>query len=251
MSESGLVTRGLTVRYGGVVANDSIDLEVRPGTVVGLIGPNGAGKTTLVDAVTGFTQAEGAIELNGRSLAAMPPHRRKAQGLTRTWQSAELFGELTVEENLLVSAREIGFRSLVRDVFGTSRGGSVDHALEAVGLMAVRDVLARDLTLGQQKLVGVARALAGRCDLLLLDEPAAGLDSNESLELGEQVRSIARSGPGILLIDHDMSLVLNVCDLVYVLEFGKMIFHGTPAQARVDAAVAAAYLGSPMEEADA
>lgn len=251
MSETGLVTRGLTVRYGGVVANDSIDLEIRPGTVVGLIGPNGAGKTTLVDAVTGFTEAEGEIELNGRSLAAMPPHKRKGQGLTRTWQSAELFGELTVEENLLVSAREISFMSLVRDVFGTSRGGSVDHALEAVGLVGVRDVLARDLTLGQQKLVGVARALAGRCELLLLDEPAAGLDSNESLELGEQVRAIAKTGPGILLIDHDMSLVLNVCDLVYVMEFGKVIFHGTPAAARVDAAVAAAYLGSPMEEADA
>lgn len=251
MSESGLVTRDLTVRYGGVVANDSIDLTVEPGSVVGLIGPNGAGKTTLVDAVTGFTEAEGEIELNGGSLASMPPHKRKAQGLTRTWQSAELFGELTVEENLLVSAREINFRSLVRDVFGRDRGGSVDHALAAVGLLESRGTLARDLTLGQQKLVGVARALAGRCDLLLLDEPAAGLDSNESLALGEQVRAIARSGPGILLIDHDMSLVLNVCDLVYVLEFGKVIFHGTPAEARTDDAVAAAYLGSPMEEADA
>ncbi|NVI89052.1 ABC transporter ATP-binding protein [Actinomadura sp. BRA 177] len=249
--ERGLTARGLTVRYGGVVANDGIDLDVRPGTVVGLIGPNGAGKTTLVDAVTGFTPAEGEITLNGQSLAAMAPHKRKAEGLARTWQSAELFGNLTVEENLLVSARTVGFGSLFRDLFGRAgAGGSVDRALETVGLTGARGALARDLTLGQQKLVGVARALAGRCDLLLLDEPAAGLDSNESVELGERVREIAASGPGVLLIDHDMSLVLNVCDVVYVMEFGKVIFAGTPAEARVDAAVAAAYLGSPMEEAD-
>ncbi|MEV4672562.1 MULTISPECIES: ABC transporter ATP-binding protein [Actinomadura] len=248
----GLRTRALTVRYGGVVANDGIDLRVPPGSVVGLIGPNGAGKTTFVDAVTGFTPAEGEITLDGRSLAGMPPHRRKAAGLARTWQSAELFGNLTVEENLLVSARTVGFRTLLRDVFGrTSVGRSVDRALETVGLDGVRSVLARDLTLGQQKLVGVARALAGRCDLLLLDEPAAGLDSNESVAFGRRVREIAASGPGVLLIDHDMSLVLNVCDVVYVMEFGKVIFTGTPAEARVDAAVATAYLGSPMEEADA
>jgi ABC-type branched-subunit amino acid transport system ATPase component len=249
--ERGLVTRALTVRYGGVVANDGIDLEVRPGSVVGLIGPNGAGKTTLVDAVTGFTPSEGEIVLNGQSLAGMAPHKRRAEGLTRTWQSAELFGNLTVEENLLVSARTVGFRTLFRDVFGRAgAAGSVDRALETVGLTGGRGALARDLTLGQQKLVGVARALAGRCELLLLDEPAAGLDSNESLDFGTRVREIAASGPGVLLIDHDMSLVLNVCDVVYVMEFGKVIFTGTPAEARVDAAVAAAYLGSPMEEAD-
>ncbi|WP_207946613.1 ABC transporter ATP-binding protein [Actinomadura sp. 7K507] len=246
------MARGLTVRYGGVVANDDIDLRVRPGSVVGLIGPNGAGKTTLVDAVTGFTPAEGEITLNGQSLTGMPPHKRKAGGLARTWQSAELFGNLTVEENLLVSARKVGFASLVRDVFGRAGAGrSADRALETVGLTDARGSLARDLTLGQQKLVGVARALAGRCDLLLLDEPAAGLDSNESREFGARVREIAKSGPGVLLIDHDMSLVLNVCDVVYVMEFGKVIFTGTPAEARVDASVAAAYLGSPMEEADA
>jgi ABC-type branched-subunit amino acid transport system ATPase component len=253
MSEhaQGLAVRALTVRYGGVVANDGIDLEVRPGSVVGLIGPNGAGKTTLVDAVTGFTPSEGEITLNGQSLAGMAPHRRKAEGLARTWQSAELFGNLTVEENLLVSARTVGFASLLRDLFGrASVGGSVGRALETVGLDGVRDALARDLTLGQQKLVGVARALAGRCELLLLDEPAAGLDSNESLAFGTRVREIAASGPGVLLIDHDMSLVLNVCDVVYVMEFGKVIFTGTPAEARVDTAVATAYLGSPMEEAD-
>jgi branched-chain amino acid transport system ATP-binding protein len=253
MSEpgDGLVVRDLSVRYGGVVANDSVNLEVRPGTVVGLIGPNGAGKTTLVDAVTGFTEAEGEITLNGRSLTGLAPHRRKAAGLARTWQSAELFGNLTVTENLLVSARTVGFRSLVRDIFGRAGSeGGVDDALDTVGLHGIKDSLARDLTLGQQKLVGVARALAGTCELLLLDEPAAGLDSNESLEFGERVRKIAAARPGVLLIDHDMSLVLNVCDIVYVMEFGKVIFRGTPAEARVDAAVAAAYLGAPLEVAD-
>lgn len=251
MSEQGLVTRGLTVRYGGVVANTEVDLAVAPGTVVGLIGPNGAGKTTFVDAVTGFTEAEGEILLNGQVLNSLPPHKRKAEGLTRTWQSAELFGNLTVEENLMVAARTVGFRTLLRDVFGRAQAtDSVERAMEHVGLTDVRHQLARDLTLGQQKLVGVARALAGRCELLLLDEPAAGLDSHESLEFGTRVREIAAAGPGVLLIDHDMSLVLNVCDVVYVLEFGKVIFTGTAAEARVDPAVAAAYLGAPMEEAD-
>jgi ABC-type branched-subunit amino acid transport system ATPase component len=142
---------------------------------------------------------------------------------------------------------------LVRDVFGRADATGravVDRALTAVGLEGVTGALARDLTLGQQKLVGVARALAGTCELLLLDEPAAGLDSHESLEFAERVRSIAGQGPGILLIDHDMSLVLGVCDVVYVLEFGKVIFRGEPAAARTDPAVVAAYLGVPMETAD-
>ncbi|MBS44318.1 MAG: ABC transporter ATP-binding protein [Nocardioides sp.] len=252
-SEGGLVARDLTVRYGGVVANEGVTIEVRPGQVVGLIGPNGAGKTTFVDAVTGFTACEGSIHLDGRRIDDLAPHRRKAAGLTRTWQSGELFGNLTVRENLLVSARSISFGSLFADVFKPHKAteAGVEKALEVVGLRGVADVLARDLTLGQQKLVGVARALAGRCSLVLLDEPAAGLDSNESLEFGERVREIAADGPGVLLIDHDMSLVMSVSDVVYVLEFGKIIFSGTPEDARTDPAVVAAYLGVPMEAADA
>jgi branched-chain amino acid transport system ATP-binding protein len=142
---------------------------------------------------------------------------------------------------------------VVRDLFGRRRPDAgrdvVERALQVVGLDGVTDALARDLTLGQQKLVGVARALAGACTILLLDEPAAGLDSTESQAFARRVRSIANSGPGILLIDHDMSLVLGACDVVYVLEFGKLIFSGTPAEARIDPTVVAAYLGAPTEAA--
>jgi branched-chain amino acid transport system ATP-binding protein len=252
-TSAGLRATGLTVRYGGVVANSAVDLAVAPGQVVGLIGPNGAGKTTFVDAVTGFTDSEGTIELDGVRIDDQAPHRRRTAGLARTWQAGELFGNLSVAENLLVSSRTVGFSSLWRDMFGRSNKGSraqIDAILHKVGLDGVADTLTRDLSLGQQKLVGVARALSGRCDVLLLDEPAAGLDSNESQEFAVRVRSIAAEGPGILLIDHDMSLVLNVSDLVYVMEFGKIIFSGTPEDARVDPAVVAAYLGVPMESAD-
>jgi branched-chain amino acid transport system ATP-binding protein len=251
---AGLRTERLSVRYGGVVANSDISLAVEPGQVVGLIGPNGAVKTTFVDAVTGFTTCSGEVWLGGRRIDALAPHRRRAIGLTRTWQSGELFGNLTVAENILVAARPGGVAALWRDVFGRRRSRDdqvVERALAAVGLAGVSGTLARDLTLGQQKLVGVARALAGSCELLLLDEPAAGLDSHESLEFAGRVRAIAEQGPGILLIDHDMSLVLGVCDVVYVLEFGKLIFSGPPSAARTDPAVVAAYLGVPMETADA
>ncbi|MET0449934.1 MAG: ABC transporter ATP-binding protein [Aeromicrobium sp.] len=252
-TRTGLLATDLTVRYGGVVANSGVNLHVAPGQVVGLIGPNGAGKTTFVDAVTGFTACEGTIELDGERVETSPPHQRRAAGLARTWQAGELFGNLSVAENLLVSARSVGFRSLWHDMFGRTRRSDramIDAILEKVGLEGVADTLTRDLTLGQQKLVGVARALAGRCEVLLLDEPAAGLDSNESQEFAVRVRAIAAEGPGILLIDHDMSLVLNVSDVVYVMEFGKIIFSGTPEDARVDPAVVGAYLGVPMESAD-
>jgi branched-chain amino acid transport system ATP-binding protein len=254
VSDKGLHTKDLTVRYGGLVANDSVTIDVEPGTVVGLIGPNGAGKTTFVDAVTGFTAAEGEILLDGTRIDALPPHERRTAGLSRTWQSGELFGNLSVAENLLVAARTGGWRTLVRDIFVPRRkvgDDVVSRALEVVGLGDVADTLARDLTLGQQKLVGVARALAGGAEVLLLDEPAAGLDSMESQAFASRVRSIADSGPGILLIDHDMSLVLGVCDVVTVLEFGKQIFTGTPAEARTDPTVVAAYLGAPVEASHA
>ena len=251
---AGLSAAELTVRYGGVVANENISLTVAPGEIVGLIGPNGAGKTTFVDAVTGFTRADGRVELDGVDIGELPPHRRRRAGLSRTWQSGELFANLTVAQNVAAALRPVGIAAVWRDLFGRRRKlvePEVGRALDTVGLVGVADMLARDLTLGQQKLVGVARALVGNCRLLLLDEPAAGLDSQESREFAGRVRRVAQDGPGVLLIDHDMSLVLGVCDRIYVLEFGKIIFSGTPAQARVDPAVVAAYLGVPMETADA
>lgn len=252
---AGLEAIGLSVRYGGNIANHDINLEVRPGEIVGLIGPNGAGKTTFVDAVTGFTESKGEVLLAGENIEALPAHDRRRKGLSRTWQSGELFGNLTVEQNVAVPSRPGGVKTVIRDLFGRRKKAadpSIQRALDVVGLQGFSDKLARDLTLGQQKLVGVARALVGRCELLLLDEPAAGLDSSESLEFADRIREIVDAdGPGVLLIDHDMSLVLSVCDRVYVLEFGRLIFSGTPDEARNDAAVIAAYLGLPMEGTDA
>lgn len=251
--EQGLRARELTVRYGGVVANDRVELTVPPGRIVGLIGPNGAGKTTFVDAVTGFADASGSVSLDGVPLESSGPHRRRAAGLSRTWQSGELFSNLTVAENVLVAARPGGLRRMWHDLVGRrgpQRDPALEEALAAVGLQDAASTPARELSLGQQKLVGVARALAGRCSVLLLDEPAAGLDSHESTAFGDRVRDIAARGPGVLLIDHDMSLVLGVCDLVYVMSFGRILFEGTPAQARHDPSVVAAYLGASEETSE-
>ncbi|MDL9938375.1 ABC transporter ATP-binding protein [Gordonia sp. ABSL1-1] len=242
-----LETTDLTVRYGGVTANSDVSITVGAGEIVGLIGPNGAGKTTFVDAVTGFTRAHGSVSVGGVGLSKASPHRRRRAGMARTWQAGELFTDLTVEQNLAVAVQPVGLRAMFRDIVNGSRppAETINAALQLVGLAEVADQRPGALTLGQQKLVGVARALVGGTRLLLLDEPAAGLDTHESREFGAELRRIANSGIGILLIDHDMSLVLDVCDRVYVLDFGRIIAAGTPAQIQDDPAVVAAYLGSP------
>ncbi|MGW4479442.1 ABC transporter ATP-binding protein [Rhodococcus triatomae] len=246
-----LETTGLSVQYGGVTANSDIGITVSGGEIVGLIGPNGAGKTTFVDAVTGFTRSTGAVTLQGSRLDNASPHRRRRAGMARTWQAGELFTDLTVAQNLAVAVQPVGLRAMLSDVVNGSKppAETIDHALVLVGLSDVADRRPGELTLGQQKLVGVARALVGGTRLVLLDEPAAGLDTHESKEFGVELRRIADTGIGVLLIDHDMSLVLEVCDHVYVLDFGKVIAHGTPSEILGDPAVVAAYLGSPEVEA--
>ncbi|MDY6808245.1 ATP-binding cassette domain-containing protein [Gordonia sp. HNM0687] len=247
-----LRTRGLSVHYGGVTANADIDLTVGAGEIVGLIGPNGAGKTTFVDAVTGFARSSGEVILSGRRIDRSGPHRRRRAGMARTWQAGELFSDLTVAQNLAVAVQPVGLRAMVADVINGSRppAGVVEKALDVVGLTDVADRRPDELTLGQQKLVGVARALVGDTGLVLLDEPAAGLDTHESREFGGELRRIAATGVGILLIDHDMSLVLDVCDRLYVLDFGRVIAAGSPAEVTRDPAVVAAYLGSAEVEAE-
>ncbi|MET8653119.1 ABC transporter ATP-binding protein [Nocardia aurea] len=241
-----LRTSGLSVRYGGVVANTDIDIAVDPGEIVGLIGPNGAGKTTFVDAVTGFTEYTGHVSLEGAALDKLGPHRRRRAGLARTWQAGELFGDLTVAQNLAVAVAPTGLRTLFSDIFGSSAlpSETVDAALELVGVPGVAARRPGELTLGQQKLVGVARALVGGTRVVLLDEPAAGLDTHESLEFGRHLRRVAEAGVGVLLIDHDMSLVLDICTRLYVLDFGVVIAAGAPALIREDPHVIAAYLGT-------
>ena len=240
-----LATTGLSVRFGGVRAVDDVDVVVEEGQLVGLIGPNGAGKTTFIDAITGFVRSTGRVELDGRDLARLPPHARAQRGLARTWQSTELFDDLTVRENLMVAAQRPSFLALAAELVGKRVGESAaaEHALELLDLRPLAEAMPTELTQGQRKLVGVARAIAMEPRLLCLDEPAAGLDTNESEDLGQRLRQIADAGTTTLLIDHDMGLVMNICDRIVVLEFGKVIATGPPDEVRRDPLVVKAYLG--------
>jgi branched-chain amino acid transport system ATP-binding protein len=251
-----LEARGLTVAYGGVRANEDVDLTVEPGRFVGLIGSNGAGKTTFIDAITGFAPlAAGSVWFAGEEITHDPPHVRARRGLVRTFQSLELFDDLTVWDNLLVACETTRWSTLPVDLVRTSISDEIRDrvvwALRTVGIEALAERLPQDLSHGQRKLVGVARALAARPKLLLVDEPAAGLDAQESAELSVHLRGLLDEGISVLLIDHDMALVLSVCDEIYVLDFGRMVAHGTPAEVRRNPTVIAAYLGESESQAQA
>lgn len=244
-----LETRGLTVNYGGVNANDDIAIVIEAGTLVGLIGANGAGKTTFVDAISGFAPvASGTVWFAGEDITSLAPELRSRRGLVRTFQSLELFDDLTVWDNLLVACDQTHWWSFATDLLRRSQGKKVEEqvrwALRSMGIEHLADRLPQDLSHGQRKLAGVARALAARPQLLLLDEPAAGLDAHESAELSKALRRLVDEGISMFLIDHDMGLMLSVCDDVYVLDFGHLVAHGPPAAIRSDPAVIAAYLGT-------
>jgi ABC-type branched-subunit amino acid transport system ATPase component/ABC-type branched-subunit amino acid transport system permease subunit len=246
-----LVVSNVAVRFGGVVALADVSIDVGPREVVGLIGPNGAGKTTLVDAITGFvTPSAGVITLNGERIERLPAYRRARAGISRSFQSLELFEDITVRENLRAASDERDgaayLTNLVRPSDPPLHGAAV-AAVREFGLASVLDVTPADLPHGTRRLVAIARAVAASPAILLLDEPAAGLDHRESAELGRLVRRLADEwGIGILLIEHDMAFVMGVCDRVAVLDFGRKIAEGTPAEIQADAAVRAAYLGAPL-----
>jgi branched-chain amino acid transport system ATP-binding protein len=249
-----LSARGISVSFGAVRALAEVDLEVNPGQLVGLIGPNGAGKTTFIDAVTGFVPARGEILLEQRSIRAMSAHQRARLGLARTWQTIELFDDLSVQENLTVATRRSTARASVGEVLlGRPPRTEVlaEEALKLLELESAADKMPNELTQGQRKLVGIARALASKPRLVLLDEPAAGLDPSESRDLGQRLRGVTDAGLPALLVDHDMSLVLGICDYIYVLDFGRLIAEGTPEEIRRNPSVLAAYLGSSAEAAGA
>ena len=229
-----LEVKNLTVRYGGVLAVDDVSFDVAAGQIVGLIGPNGAGKTTTIDALCGFHSYEGSVALAGQGVDGYPPHRRAGLGLARTFQLAGVADDLTVEENVQVG----------QHMAGGHEPADLTRILDELGLVDMRELQVSMLSQGQRQLVSVARALAGGPRLLLLDEPAAGLDSTESLWLAERLRRVAETGVTILLVDHDMSLVLNLCDVIDVLDFGALIATGTPNQIRGDQSVSTAYLGA-------
>jgi ABC-type branched-subunit amino acid transport system ATPase component/ABC-type branched-subunit amino acid transport system permease subunit len=229
-SETGppaLVVRGVSVTYGGLRALDDVSLSVPRGSIVGIIGPNGAGKSTFLDAVSGFVTAAGEVVLAGMRIDRLPPHRRAQAGLRRTFQGLQLWDDLTIGENVAVGAR---------------RAGESDAALAVIGLRT-DERLAGELSHGERQLVSIARAAAGGPGLLLLDEPAAGLDTGESEALGERLERLRQLGWTIVLVDHDVELVFGLCDEVHVLHLGRRIASGTPEEIRADPAVTAAYLG--------
>jgi ABC-type branched-subunit amino acid transport system ATPase component/ABC-type branched-subunit amino acid transport system permease subunit len=233
-TEALLSVKGLGVRYGGVVALDDVSFDVPEHAIVGLIGPNGAGKTTLIDAVSGFCAYRGSVDLDGVSLDGQSPHRRVRSGLGRTFQGVELWGDLSVEENVTV-----GYGAAGRSA------DELDALFDLLDLEPHRQRMAGELAQGQRKLVSIARSLVGSPKVLLLDEPAAGLDPTESAWLADRLRLIRESGVTIVLVDHDMDLVLGVCDHVEVLDFGRLIARGDPATIRHDRGVLEAYLGAP------
>jgi sulfate-transporting ATPase len=248
-----LEARDVTVRFGGTTAVDKVSLTVRPGTVVGLIGPNGAGKTTFIDAVTGFTRAaEGTLLLDGREISRWSPVRRARAGLGRSFQSLELFEDSTVFDNLRAASDPRDLGSYVRDLVypvAPPLPGEVVSAIKEFRLGGDLERLVEDLPYGQRRLLAIARAVATRPGILLLDEPAAGLGDVESAELAHLVKRLASDwGMGILLVEHDMNFVMSVCDELVVLDFGRKISEGNPNQVRSDPAVIAAYLGEPEEE---
>jgi branched-chain amino acid transport system ATP-binding protein len=250
-----LEARGLTVNYGGVNANDHIDVVVPEGSLVGLIGANGAGKTTFVDAITGFAPvSSGSVWFHGENVTRAIPERRARKGMLRTFQTLELFDDLTVRDNLRVASDRTHWWSFLSDLLRRSKTArteeNVQRALRTLRIEHLADRLPRELSHGQRKMAGIARALAASPRLLLLDEPAAGLDAHESMELSTMLRDLRDEGITMFLIDHDMGLMLSVCDDVYVLDFGRIIAHGTPSVIRSDRAVIAAYLGTGGTPAD-
>jgi branched-chain amino acid transport system ATP-binding protein len=251
-----MTTVGLNVAFGGVVANEDVSISVARGTLVGLIGANGAGKTTFIDAVTGYVPSTGSVQLDGNDISGLPPHARVRSGLVRTFQSLELLEDLTVAENLLLACERPRWHDLLTDFVVPLRRSArtitkVEESLERLDVARLRDRFPADLSHGQRKKVSIARALAASPQLLLLDEPAAGLDSHESLELGHTLQQLAADGLGMLLVDHDMGLVMGCCEFVYVLDFGRVIAEGTPTEVQRNPLVLRAYLGSPSADHEA
>jgi branched-chain amino acid transport system ATP-binding protein len=267
-----LTVSEVAVRFGGVAALNDASLTVRPGTVTGLIGPNGAGKTTLFNVISGLQAPDrGTVHLFDTDVTGMKPHRRAKLGLARTFQRLELFGTLTAGENVQVGLesdvswldprRLRPFKRRRGAAAGATEGSidpSVDSAgaaatcerlLEGVGLGGCADQQSSAMSTGLARMVELARALAIGPKLLLLDEPGSGLDEAESNALGDLLAKLAAGGMAVLLVEHDMELVMRICDHIYVLDFGDIIASGRPEEIRNDPMVQAAYLGEATPEA--
>jgi branched-chain amino acid transport system ATP-binding protein len=248
-----LSTSSLTIRFGGHVAVADADLDVERGTVTGLIGPNGAGKTTTFNAICGvLAPSHGTVRFDGKDITKLSTHRRAQAGIGRTFQRLEVFASMTAFENVRVGAeirrnwRGVGAAPQLLAPAGAdlSPEEEAELLIGRLGLTAVAHTRVGSLPTGQARLVELGRALAIRPTLLLLDEPASGLDDNESATFGDLLEELANDGMSVLLVEHDVELVMKVCTRIHVLDFGRVIASGTPTEIQANRAVQEAYLGS-------
>jgi sulfate-transporting ATPase len=249
-----LEVANLSVRYGGVTAVDGVSFAVRPGRILGLIGPNGAGKTSIIDAVTGFTRSAGTVTLDGVDVSALSVAKRVRSGVSRSFQSLELFEDSTVLDNLRAASDPRDRISYLRDLVYPKAPPLPSAVVTAIKEFGLEDDLLRlvqDLSYGKRRLLAIARAVASQPSVLLLDEPAAGLGDVETAELAHLVRRLADDwGIAVLLVEHDMNFVMSVCDTILVVDFGRPIAEGTPDAIRRNPAVVAAYLGESDDDTE-
>ncbi len=251
-----LEVEGLTKSFGGLTAVSNVSFQVKEHEIIAVIGPNGAGKTTLFNMITGvISPTSGSIKFKDKKISGRKPHRISAHGINRTFQNIELFGDMSVIETVMVGGDVLGKTGFVQSVLGSPNVKKDETAirqvakekLALVNLQEKDSNIASELSYGQQRLVEIARALANDPSLLLLDEPAAGLNASETAQLVQLMLKLRKSGITILFVEHDMDTVMNVADRIVVLEFGKKIAEGTPTEIQNNPKVISAYLGEEID----